>query len=305
MDMRRKVNRVGQKTLTVSLPSSWVSAAGIKKGDELDIVQESKERLIISTKPIMTTSKIELDISGFGGMTGRLVGALYKAGYDEMIFRFNDPKFMTLIEKELAKGFIGLDILHHSKDMCHIKSMATLQAEEFEGSLRRVFRLVMENASESLSALSKHQWEELPLIATKDVNVNKYADVCRRLLSKYGYQDSKKTPVIYFVSDSLENIGDMYRDLSICAARRRPILSKGVLNAFRKTNELLGMLYELYYSFSPESIEGLRKSYFELSELLDTLHKSNSNDARLLARLQNISMTVFALNDAILCKSYI
>jgi phosphate uptake regulator len=305
MEMRRKVNLVGQSTLTISLPSSWASDAGIKKGDELDIVIDSKERIVVSTKPIPQYRKIEIDVSDFGTMTGRLVGALYKAGYDEMILKFNDPKFISLIEKELSKGFIGLDILHQTKDMVHIKSMATLRAEEFDGSLRRVFRLVIENANESLAALAKQEWGELSLIAAKDVNVNKYADVCRRLLSKYGYPEYKKTPSIYFVTESLEKIGDMYRDLSNCAARRRPKVSKEALRAFKRTNELLVKLYELYYTFSPQRAENLRLSYVELKESLDSLHRSSSNDARLLAWFQNISTTVFDLNGAIICKNYI
>ncbi|MCK5630481.1 MAG: AbrB/MazE/SpoVT family DNA-binding domain-containing protein, partial [Nanoarchaeota archaeon] len=37
MFMKRKVNKVGQNTLTVSLPSKWVKKLNIKPGDELEL----------------------------------------------------------------------------------------------------------------------------------------------------------------------------------------------------------------------------------------------------------------------------
>ena len=44
--MKRKINRVGQNTLTVSLPTKWVKKIGIKQGDELDIFEEGRNLTI-------------------------------------------------------------------------------------------------------------------------------------------------------------------------------------------------------------------------------------------------------------------
>ena len=36
--MKRKIIKLAEKTLVVSLPSSWVNAQGLKKGDELQVM---------------------------------------------------------------------------------------------------------------------------------------------------------------------------------------------------------------------------------------------------------------------------
>ena len=41
--MKRKVNRVGANTLTVSLPSKWAMKYGIKAGDEIEGNEEGKK----------------------------------------------------------------------------------------------------------------------------------------------------------------------------------------------------------------------------------------------------------------------
>ena len=43
--MKRKVNRVGQNTLTVSLPSKWARKYNIKAGDEIVVPRKTEHRL--------------------------------------------------------------------------------------------------------------------------------------------------------------------------------------------------------------------------------------------------------------------
>ena len=49
--MKRKVNRVGQNTLTVSLPSKWVKENDVKQGDELEIIEEHNKILLSKGTP--------------------------------------------------------------------------------------------------------------------------------------------------------------------------------------------------------------------------------------------------------------
>ena len=63
IQMKRKVNLVGQNTLTVSLPTKWARDNGIKKGDEINIFVFRYEQrgYIISTS--QNTGNRSQDIS--------------------------------------------------------------------------------------------------------------------------------------------------------------------------------------------------------------------------------------------------
>ena len=39
--MKRKINRVGPNTLTVSLPSKWAKRYGLRKGDEINLEEQT------------------------------------------------------------------------------------------------------------------------------------------------------------------------------------------------------------------------------------------------------------------------
>ena len=48
--MKRKINRVGYSTLTVSLPSKWAKQYGLKPGDEVEISEDGRTLRIEAKK---------------------------------------------------------------------------------------------------------------------------------------------------------------------------------------------------------------------------------------------------------------
>ena len=45
--MKRKVNLVGQNTLTVSLPTKWAQEHGIKKGIEVELLEDKDRKSVV------------------------------------------------------------------------------------------------------------------------------------------------------------------------------------------------------------------------------------------------------------------
>ena len=48
--MKRKINLVGQNTLTVSLPTKWAKRYNLKKGDEVEVSEEEKNIQLIQKR---------------------------------------------------------------------------------------------------------------------------------------------------------------------------------------------------------------------------------------------------------------
>ncbi|MCA9478030.1 MAG: phosphate uptake regulator PhoU [Nanoarchaeota archaeon] len=262
--MKRKVNKVGTNTLTVSLPSKWVKEQGLSQGDEIDLAEE-KSKIIISTKKIPQTKHIDLDVSKYRDLVGRVIGSIYKQGYDTIRLTFDDPKTIEYIEKELTKGFIGLDIINSGKNFCELKSLADIKEEEFNNSYRRVFRLIIENAEELIETLKEEKFDELKYVAKKDDNVNKFSDLCRRILNKIGTEDTIRTNQLYNIVEELENIGDEFKYLANHFEKQNSI-SEEEIKEIEKVSTYFKEFYELFYSFSPEKWTSLLLNFKKLEE---------------------------------------
>ncbi len=81
--MRRSVIQLAGKTHVVSLPSKWIKKYGIKKGDELEL-EENNEKIVISKDSAKEIRSREIELNNYGAMARRVIGALYKKGYDEV-----------------------------------------------------------------------------------------------------------------------------------------------------------------------------------------------------------------------------
>jgi len=294
--MKRKINLVGQNTLTVSLPTKWAQLHNLKKGDDIELIEEN-DMLIISKDYNPPTKEIEIDISKYGTMAGRVLGALYKAGYDRIKLLYDSPEKLAIIQKEMLKGFIGIDMIHHAKDYCILESMAAVQPEELDNAMRRVFRLLIENANEAAEALKKKDFSGLESVAAKDININKFADFSRRLLNKFGYKQKDKTSMIYFIVEDLENIGDDYRDLARFISRNKIVPSNKIISIYDKVNSFLELFYTLFYDFREERYSAFGEQYQKLIKEIDSQCKnSDKQEIVILARLQGIVTSIFDLN---------
>ncbi|MEA3515258.1 MAG: AbrB/MazE/SpoVT family DNA-binding domain-containing protein [Nanoarchaeota archaeon] len=302
--MKRKVNRVGSNTLTVSLPSRWTKQLGIKPGDELELVEDS-ENLVIGAKINKKRKEIAINISKLGIMAGRVLGALYKSGYDEIKIEFDNPKMIEIVQKELMKGFIGVDIIHHSKNYCILKSIATVNPNELDNSIRRVFRLLIENSKDSLEAIKKKDYSELENVAYKDMNLNKFADFSRRLLNKFNDSRYEKLNLVYIIIENLEKIGDKYRDLCTYISKNRINLSKERIILYNRVNYFLILFYELFYNYNDERCAELGNYYKKLHIDIEKCYNSIKKDeVQILAILQSIADSIFDLNGPLLTSRF-
>src|SRR3989344_3053601 len=108
--MKRKVSQIGPSTLMVSLPSKWVKKFNVKKGNEIDL-EEDSNRLIISTGTASNQKRIELDIGKFPSLTRMYIMEAYRSGFDEVSITFQNIKDLKLIKETASDILLGFEIV--------------------------------------------------------------------------------------------------------------------------------------------------------------------------------------------------
>ncbi|MBW2997329.1 AbrB/MazE/SpoVT family DNA-binding domain-containing protein [Candidatus Woesearchaeota archaeon] len=163
--MKRKVNRVGQNTLTVSLPVRWVQKHEVNAGDELEIEEQGKNLVIVKEKAGKRIKRVALDLDNFNKMMlNRYIHEFYRQGAEEIVLNFTKdaiPDYKKggsiAIDKRvrrLLERFIGMEIVSKTKKKIVLQSLMT---EEETGKIavvqKRVYFLIKEFFDEFISSM--------------------------------------------------------------------------------------------------------------------------------------------------------
>ncbi len=300
--MKRKVIKHGPSTYIVSLPSKWVKEYGIRKGDELE-VEESGNEITINTKTGKELRPVSIDVKGYGNIAQRLLAALYKIGYDSIQVQLSSTEERLVVSDTVNDLFIGFEIIEEGKNHVTIKQITFADDESFKDMVRRAFLFLLAIAEDGLEAIKKGDKKQIQDISLRDVNVNKLTTYCRRYINKRGaktFQD--RTTSLYFIVESLEKIGDVYRDIALLLAAQKSLkLNQDVLEILAEINSTLRLAYNSFYNFKKESIYDFITANKKIeSKIFSTIGSCSELEAKTLIYCYNLSSLIFHLNGPIL-----
>ena len=130
--MKRKIIQLAGRTYVVSLPAEWIKKYNVKKGSEVDL-EESGNKVIVTTSSELVSDKVSVDLTNSLPMTKRILGALYKSGYDEIHATFGSEDERKVIEEVVKDAFIGFEVSYLGKNNVVIR----FQPGEFEKKYAR------------------------------------------------------------------------------------------------------------------------------------------------------------------------
>lgn len=290
--MRRKVSRIGPSTLMVSLPMKWVKKNNIKKGDELELVESGNNlNIIIDKKPEQKSATF--DVSELDNMLYRFVGALYKAGFDDVKLIYKNHEQLKTIYKVLNNVCIGYEIIEEGNKYVVVKQIAEVKPEDFDKVLRRLFQFLISISGEGTRALQKNDKALAKEIMLRDYNVNKAADFCRRCLNKNPSEAHLVGP-LYHIIEQLERIGDIYKNIFRDLSNNNIKTSKSIIKYYSELTEFLNFFYSIFYKSDNEKLE----KFHTMKENLDNLSKE-INDPFVI-QLDNIKNHIYDLNGSLM-----
>lgn len=286
--MRRKVIQQGPATLVVSLPAKWVKKYNVQKGQEIEIA-EKDNTLLLLLEPITHELKKEFNVDDFHGYFSKyLIHYFYQKGYDEVIIRYIDPTFSRIIA-DCVEGMVGFDIVEQGKNYTKIAALMSTDVAQFDTILRKAFLVTLEMGNKIIVSIQKTEHASLADIKRDERIINKYCDLCQRILNK----KNENVVFLYLVVRDLEKLGDYYKYL--CEHWNKNV-HQDILELFISVHKYFQLYYELFYNFDKEHADRI---FTEKTPLLqrcqERLIHANKDETLVLFDLMNIVQAVFDL----------
>jgi phosphate uptake regulator len=299
--MKRKVIQLAGKTLVVSLPSKWAKKYNVRKGNEVE-VSEQEKKLVIQTQSKQARVTKVLDAKDLKTMLCRTIGALYKAGYDEIEITYHSPSQYSTIRDVLNKTCMGYEIIRHGQRTLLIRDISLLQPQEFDNILRRLFLTLLSSADDALEYIKQGNLKGMEEVSLRDPIINKYSDLCRRILNMQGCGSMVKTNSYYYICEQLERIGDAYRDFMVFLVYNKiKKMDNATIALVAKINQYLRKFYELFYKFDFKKLETFGEEGIAFdNEFKKQLKTSSLRDFKLFHGLYRICSLIFEMNGALI-----
>ena len=193
--MRRKVNRVGQNTLTVSLPAKWVKTQGLNAGDEIELLEDGSNLVLVRERYTRKVKKARLNLDGFNKMMlARYFHEFYRQGVEVIELRYTEQTISNLkkgteedlvkVVKYLLSRFIGMEIISHKSQKMIINCLfSSPEISKMDSILMRIFYLIKEFMEEFINSLDGGFKEFYPKIYDYHDNITKFTYYYLRLLN--------------------------------------------------------------------------------------------------------------------------
>ncbi|MEK6886395.1 MAG: AbrB/MazE/SpoVT family DNA-binding domain-containing protein [Nanoarchaeota archaeon] len=267
--MKRSVIQLAGRTLLVSLPSKWVDANGVKKGDELDVLEDGHKIIVNTGKAVTTIEAKEINADEIGSLLKKYIFALYKRGVDEIKIRYNDSAMADVVRKIIMTETVGYEVVAQTPKSCVVRLITSGNITEFDNLLRRAFMLLLSMGDEAMTSLKLKALDHLSKTALLEEPNNRLTTVCRRSLNKWGSETFSKIGPIYYIVEEIENIADEYNFMcnnlySLKDFGKKAEIRDEVIGIFEKVNGMVRLFYESFYKFDINKLIALDKTRREI-----------------------------------------
>ncbi len=260
--MKRKVNRVGTGTLTVSLPMKWAEINSVQVGNEVEVT-ENGNQLILSTTQITKkprTISFHIDSPLHRGAR-KFVYYAYKEGFDEVHLTFDDPKTLERVNSEVD-NLIGFEIISQRKGSCTVKNVAAPLESTLPDLINKAFLITISMSEDILNAFKNDDNTALEDIELQELTQNKLSLASLRIIND-GVKIKRIGPLYTLVSE-LEGVADYLKYICCYYKTKRVCLDPPIELLFK---EFIATLKETYREFLVFDLEtshtlSIRKDYF-------------------------------------------
>lgn len=296
MKNKRKILKVAERTLAITLPQKWLRDFNLKKGDEVRI-EEMYNKIIVKTETSENYYKISIDLSQIESLDEIeiLLGNLYKRGYDLIKISYSSHKTANNVLKVLKHLLRNFKVKEQKEDTIILINTIKERSGMIKQGIRRSFLTTLMLAEQTLKNLKKN--EDIKKLIYLEEENDHITSFTQRLLNKFSYPEFKKTNFIYYLIRDLEKICDHYA--SIIKILEKPQINPEISDYFQETNQLLRDCYDLFYKFNIKRIIKLKERRKRLQEKGQKLIKKHPITHYLLSvneKVTELAGSIISLN---------
>lgn len=286
--MKRKINLVGNNTLTVSLPSKWVKRYNLKKGDEVEVGEDNK-LLIISPKIININKELKttIDVSHLDSSTIlHTIQVAYRIGYDEIQINFtnetthnptrNFEERVVSVIKRTVDRLIGFEIVDIKPNLVIIKGLSESDPSEFNTVSKRTIFLFLELTKDVFGGITENNEILKRTIQEQHDNLTKFVSLCLRLINKSDEFCEMKA-LYYHIYSEIDKIADVYKYLGRDYLNRKLSFTKVELDILNNIKQNILQFCEILIKFDMKKINEMsRRRGIVINKLNNYLEKSKN-----------------------------
>ena len=180
----RKIIGFGGSSFVVSLPKEWINKYGLKKGDVVNIEEES-DMLRILPKDFKTKkneSFITIKFQNINTLKSQLIYS-YLGNYNTINI-VGDSLINNLSQiRETVQGLVALEIIQQTSDKIILKDFLNIYDINVYDIIRRIDRIILSMAEESLIML-KVEGDYLESIEQKEIDINRLSNLVFKVLKR-------------------------------------------------------------------------------------------------------------------------
>ena len=242
----RRLQSVGGKSLSITLPKEWVEANNLNSGDKMSVYSQSSGALIIKPDDLIEKKmKALLDISGLSPekLTREIIG-IYISGFEEISLVGTIEAEQKQAVKQLAQMLIGFEIVEVSSNKIVFKNILDIHKFSTRETLNKIFRNAISMIEDVTIVALKNKRELANNIIERDSEVNKlhfsvsrqyYSLLRDNILEEDIGLDKLKMSYIRDVSIQLERIADHSAKIATALSDRNGKLDENISSFIAKT----------------------------------------------------------------------
>ncbi len=282
--MKRKVIKLAEKTLVISLPHKWVKEWNITKGDELNADMKGAS-ILFSTETDRKKQKITINTEKSSERVIRWwLSCLHKKGFDEIEI-FYKKEQLPLFSELIKDLFTGFAIIEQTDKRCVLQAVAQDNQATFDNILRRSFLVTLSLGDSIIEMIKKNKYEELKELLQLEKTNNQLTNFCQRIINKKGMPEPATNSFYYTIAWNLEKVADDYKNIIKNIIKQDIKISQETINLLENANKLVRGFYEFFYEQNQEKINNLHELKKKMQRQIETEVLKQNKENVVLSRI--------------------
>ena len=297
--MKRRLVKQGAATLMISLPSKWIQANNLGKGDEVNL--EEKNNVLTLSSSLKENKEIVINITKENSHDLKnILTHLYRKGYQKIILQSEFKPLTKEIRNITNNLLLGFEITEHNTKELVLENISEPVEQKYEILQKKIINTLKETNLIILENIAKNNLSNLSEIEELRNNNDKYILFCRRILiqGKTGRNQITNWEFLTFLTHIQHTYYYLYEYLT-----KNKVNTKRLIPLLNELNNYLLLLEDSFIKKDLTSIHKINKlkHKFQFGECIVSLESSKGSDAvafsyiRELFRLIQISTSPLIL----------
>lgn len=286
--MKRKLVKQGAATMMISLPSKWIKANSLEKGDEISL-EEKQNSLIINLESKKSKRQTEINLGSLTESSIRtILTNAYRLGYDKIRISFQDKRALGNINNTIKNNLIGFEIIRKTEKSCEIENITEPTGQKYDIMLKKIFLIIKETQKiidEDLKKATYRNWEEIEEMKKSQ---DKFILFCRRTLTKEMYE--KNITLEWELLTFLMHIEHTYFYLYEYAKENKVKVDKSLSVLIEEQKQQFSLYEDAYFNNSLESIYKIlkQKNKFQFGKCISLIEKSKTKNSVIASYIREL-----------------